>query len=554
MTRRRRVLIGGVILLIAAAVIAVVLVLFLRGLSRPGEATAAFLPADTQVYASINLRPGAGQLRLAREFVSLLQTDAFIDRRNELLEKIEDDTGIHFLDDVEPWIGTDVTFALLSSGPENAEWVVMAQVKDRDSALDFIDDLVRSLSDELHTDFDRDTYRGAQLWIADSEDVAIGITDEYLLIAGNAATLTGMVRDLASPPTRPLAEAPLFMTARESLPEDRVMFTFVQAQELIDSFEEMVGEFGDEAQALAGLKRSTPEYLAISASFLKRGFRLDITSDTPAGAVTLSSDRSVQGPDVLPADTVFILAGVGVGEMWERFWESLEDLEPDAVNEAERFVKDFEESTEINIERDIVNALSGEVALALLPSDIRFNRYEGVESGTVQGLLLAGVQDSQSIERVLDRFVELIQEEGGINFDRVELGGHTVVAPTGDDIDDALMGHSPGYSVTGEWLAVGSTRDSLQRFFDTLSGDIGALTSAPEFARLAGLAPEPHHVLLYADIAAILEMVDRSLDPDARYDYRREVEPLIEPLSTLFITGSATAEQSQVTMVLTLQE
>ncbi|MCH8146287.1 MAG: hypothetical protein IIA55_16385, partial [Gemmatimonadetes bacterium] len=77
-----------------AAVVAVVLFLLFREVSRPGEETAKFLPADTQVYLSINLRPGVGQIMDARGFIAIVQTDDFLDRRDDLLDDFEDETGI----------------------------------------------------------------------------------------------------------------------------------------------------------------------------------------------------------------------------------------------------------------------------------------------------------------------------------------------------------------------------------------------------------------------------------------------------------------------------
>ena len=69
MTRRRTILLfgGGALLIVAAVVVVVVVLLLLRGMSRPGEATARYLPANTQVYISVNLRPGPEQMGLARK-------------------------------------------------------------------------------------------------------------------------------------------------------------------------------------------------------------------------------------------------------------------------------------------------------------------------------------------------------------------------------------------------------------------------------------------------------------------------------------------------------
>ena len=224
---------GKVMLRVGAAllvvVVAVAVFLFLREVSRPGEATARFIPDSAAVYVSINLRPGMSQLRLARGVMDRLQTDDFIRLRDDWLDELEDYTGVHLLDDVTPWIGADVSLALLNADPDEPEWVLMAQIGDRAAAADFMDDLVRFLEDELQTELDSYDRRGVTLWVADDDGLALGLTDEYLFIADSEHTIEDMVDNMESPPSRPLAESRAFIEARESLPAERVMFTFMQA-------------------------------------------------------------------------------------------------------------------------------------------------------------------------------------------------------------------------------------------------------------------------------------------------------------------------------------
>ncbi len=206
MTRRTILLLGGGALLIVAAVVVVVVVLLLlREMSGPGEATAQYVPDSAQVYISLNLRPGNGQLKMGSDLIDRLQTDDFIDRRDELLDEVEDETGINFLDDVTDWLGTDATLVFLNLDADWPEWVFLAQVSDRDAAADFLEDLADYLEDELYTEFDTDRRRGLQLWVADDEDLALGLTDDYLLAADSEDTIEEMLENIDSPPSRSLA-------------------------------------------------------------------------------------------------------------------------------------------------------------------------------------------------------------------------------------------------------------------------------------------------------------------------------------------------------------
>ena len=126
MSLRRWLLLGVATVIVVAVVAVVVVVLFLRSLNQPGEASAKFIPHDAPFYASINFRPGLGQIDLGREVISLLETDKLIDVRDDFLEQVEHETGVHLLDDVRTWLGINVSFAVLDADPDSPEWIVIA--------------------------------------------------------------------------------------------------------------------------------------------------------------------------------------------------------------------------------------------------------------------------------------------------------------------------------------------------------------------------------------------------------------------------------------------
>ena len=553
MTRRRTILLfgGGALLIVAAVVVVVVVLLLLRGMSRPGEATARYLPANTQVYISVNLRPGPEQIGLARNVIDRLQTDDFLDRRDDLLDDAEDETGIHLLDDVTSWIGTDVSLALLDGGADRLEWVLLAQVNDRESAVDFIYDLADFLEGELNTEFVADRRRGVDLWVT-GEDLAVALTGEYMLMADSEDTIDDMLDNLESPPARPLGDSPDFLEARESLPDERVMFMFVQAEEVLETLEDAVGLYEEEEEeVLRQAQRNTPEYVAASASFVDNGIRFELVGETPSRAFTLDGVNRLNSPEALPMDTLVLFSAVGVDQAWEELRDSIENLDPDSQNDFEGFLEDVEDELGVDLERDVIDALTGEVAFALLPSDLGGFLGGGPASGVVEGLLLAGVRDARSIMNALDTFADALEDEG-FDIDRDSLGEYEVVTTRADDI---LGGdYEPGYVVTEEWAVVGSNFDGLEAFYEAVSGETDTLGSQAEFRELAEAVPEPLHYLLYADIAGVLEMVEDALDDDTAKEYRRQVKPLVDQLSAFMLAVSVTDAEIRLSATLTLHE
>ena len=147
--------------ILLAAGIAVFLYIYLPA-SRPGEATAEMMPSNSLAYLSVNFRPGTSQIGLARDFFALLEDSEFQNKFDDLLDEADDDTNIHFLEDVSPWLDTDLTFALLDMesderGSPVPKWVGMVQVSDRELAADFLGDLINYLEDDWNTQFSDDT-------------------------------------------------------------------------------------------------------------------------------------------------------------------------------------------------------------------------------------------------------------------------------------------------------------------------------------------------------------------------------------------------------------
>ena len=543
------------------AVIAIVLLLLLRELSRPGEATAQFIPSSALVYSSINLRPGLGQIDRAVEVGDLLRTDDLLDEEDDLLDEVEEETGIHPLDDVAPWLGTDATFAVLDVDADGdlIEWVAMFQVSDRDEALDFVEKLRDYLEDELWTEFDEEEIGDADVWVADDEDVVIGLTADYLLLADSENTLEDILDNIDSPPARSLADDEQFIAAREALPEGRVMFTYAQIENHMDELEDLVDPRGDAETAWNWAESNTPEYMAASLSFIDRGVRLDLVSEPASSSLSIDSVSEQLSAGVVPEDTLFLLSYAGVTDLWDEMRDALAESDPWADEDLDEFLRDLEEETGVDLERDVIESLTGEVSLAVMPGDLRFSA-DGLDPGDVElegilnVLLLANLEDHRDIEDALESLTDWI-EDAGYDMDSDSIGGYDAVTLSLDQFDEeAVEDYEVGYVLTGSWLALGSSEDSLESFHDAAEGETGSLDSADKYTGLLDIAPVPLHLLMYADAAGIVEMVVDGLDEDSLEDYEDNVQLFVENLDAFIVAGSLTGERWHFTAAVTLKE
>ena len=553
-SRQRFLIFAGTAVLVLAIIVAIILFfLYYRFVDLPGEATAEFIPSDATLYVSFNLRPGLSQIRAAEDFMSLLNTDDFLEKRDEVLEDIEENTGIHPIDDVSPWLGTNISFALLEANPDEPDAVVFVHTKNRDAALDFVDLLIEFLEDVEGADYDSRSYEGARIWeAANSSDGVIGVADDYLLIATSAATIEQMVDNLESPPAEPLAQNADFMRAQESVSSERFMFLYASADGLMEAFEDGFSPFSVLDRSFSQARRSAPDFLAASGSFVDRGFRVDLAAETPSEWFSIQTEDGLESAGAVPADTLALWSTLGIDESWAELQKSIDDDEP---GQAELFQDLLEEEIDIDLESDLIGPLSGEIALALLPSDITFGNLSGdFLSGRVQTLLLLGVEEPQTIEETLGKIVQQI-EDFGMQTNLVPLGDQEAVTWDLSDLGYPFSDYDPGYVVTDEWVAIGSTVDSLEEFHNAASGTADRLESDPEFSRLSDMAPDPAHGLAYFNLAGIFELVESALaGSDMADGYQENVAPFVESLNALFLGWSITEVEARGAIVLSLKE
>ena len=64
----------------------------------------------------------------------------------------------------------------------------------------------------------------------------------------------------------------------------------------------------------------------------------------------------------------------------------------------------------------------------------------------------------------------------------------------------------------------------------------------------------PVHLLFYADLAVLRELVEDSLDEETREEYESDVRPFVEQLSAFLAGGSLTREEVRFTAVVTVHE
>ena len=226
-------LVGSIIGVLVIAIIAVGRVSLLRDHINPvylgtGRIQAreygAIFPDDVVAYSWLTLNPGDGQraemLDIWNRFDEL---DGFHDAVQDLLDELREETDIDFEEDVLPWIGPDMSAALLDFSSFQPSAVAIVGVRDAEAAADFMDLLIGYAEDE-GSDFIDDSEGDFDIWLGENDDGAFALSNNWLVVATDEDALFDTLDMISGDGGKSLADNPGFQEARAALPRPPVRF------------------------------------------------------------------------------------------------------------------------------------------------------------------------------------------------------------------------------------------------------------------------------------------------------------------------------------------
>ena len=149
---------------------------------NPPEHSARYYPRDTIAYGWFTFYPEDGQFEqmmdLWERFNELPEVS---DRLEDLQDDVEDDSGFDFEDELETWIGLDVSAGFFEER-NNPVGMMTIAVRDSENAENFMEKWTEYLEDEQDFDFDADEDSEVSIWTDEDRDLAFALADDVLLI------------------------------------------------------------------------------------------------------------------------------------------------------------------------------------------------------------------------------------------------------------------------------------------------------------------------------------------------------------------------------------
>ena len=411
---------------------------FLATGAQPAEA----LPDSTVAYVSIDLDPSGGQkiaaFRTLDNFPAFdeLGLNADDDIRKWIFERAQDVElcpDLDFGDDVEPWLGDRFAGALVDTGGDFPDTVLVVQVKDEDAA----DAGLTKVRD------------------CAGEDAAWSIADGWALV-GESQDVVDRVADAASDST--LADDGDFThwTGEAGDPGIAALYLAPEAGELLaeqlddgfgfglpglsEGFSDDSSSSADTAAYHAGdgtddLAGALKDFKGAAATirFDDGGLEVEAAGDSGASSAAFtSSDRAGETISTLPADTAFAV-GLAFGEGW--FSDLVEQFADASGDSVDSVLEQLSEETGLDLPADAEALVGDSLALAVGPDfDAGGLFWEPDEDTDTDEGLQAGLKvtgDVDGIEAAIDNLIGTSEADGWI-LDRASSDDAVVVGPNAD--------------------------------------------------------------------------------------------------------------------------
>ena len=562
----------------------------MRG-SEP-ESTARYFPEETVIYSWATFSPGIGQgrqmLDLWNRFEELPKFEETVD---DLLEDLEEETGIDFEEEVLPWVGPDLSLGLMNVTEESGDVVALIGVKDHDVASEFLRELLEYMEDEGVSLEREDDIHGFDVWADWDSDVALALSRDWFLFASAEDALNDVLSLISGEERQSLADTPDFQEARTAMNGDRVMSLYIDLDAGMDLFSDLSGSGADALSDATGVDLAsgadaasdlnTPDWLAVSGSFIDRGIAIEAA--TPLGSDFLGGVALADEPaKLLPDDTLF-LSAVSFEPNMDRWRAELEqytladligsDAADDVIEELPELVPDdfeseidsdstlaealdyvidlIDHSIDIDLEEDLFDHLGGQTAIGV--RDFDFHRVEEVERYAIDVVAMLSYVSGgeEGLMRTVDKLVDLLEDAAGEEFPpraAKDIGAdHEAVMLDVEDLAGETA-YSPGYVFHGGYMIIGSTERALMAVVDSQKGARAALDGTPEYQRARESLPSVLQFLMFLDLHRIIAQMDPDLLAiDADY-----YEILERGFGAIAVGTSTEADHSRTSFVLTL--
>lgn len=458
---------AGIAVILAAAVLYAVLRINAPG--PPAEAAVRLVPAEALAYVHLSTDPDRAQ---DREFLRRLGTFPAV---RALRDRLTAGVGRDFdlVRDVRPWLGDEAAIALLDSGDRAANTLVLLRVRDRRRADEFLRRAVGAQGSA--------PYRGVE--IKRFGPVSATFVSGFMAVGQDESVRAAIDRSQNRGPA--LDTAPGYRRATVGRARARSLDLYLAP----DGVRRVLRPAGGFVGALGGLLDHDKLLgVAASAAHHDDGVRMRVRQSRSAGRGVGFRTELLDEVPRAAAGYAGLRGLDAVGRLFA----------PATAKALRRPLDGALRSAALDLDRDVLRPLRGEVAVSLTP---------GLPVPTFT--LVAKTADERRTREALARLQQPLGEllappvekdAPQPGFEQREVSGTTVFALR------ITPGVELSYAVAKGLLVVSTQADGVARVL----GERASLREAEAFERAVGEVPDTAEAILFLDVGQLLSLAEQA--------------------------------------------
>ena len=515
---RRTLVTTGIVAGVLVLVIGLALLAVRQWLHLGTNHTAKMMPEETGLYVVFN--PGVRQLIQFSnaERLQVLGTPLALAVGSSDLGELAGDldiSGLDFQEDLMPWIGLEIGAGIIDLGNSEIGFALAVTTRNRKAS----DGFLEKVWDQMEaggSSFDETEYSGIPIIfevVRSEEKVAFATFERFVVVADTLETMQKII-DTSQGRSPSLRRNTTYQEVMGRLPGNRAGAIYVP----VDLTKEMT--LGIDMGLLEAYRG-----LGMAFSLERDTIRMDLLRLLDTREMDQKELDHFQRdahrpriPEMLPEDALFVLTG----EDLLAGWEAILGGPLGFLAEVDYIVEGIRDETGIDLREDVLGLMTGEYALVALsdqddPLDLDM---------PLAPLLVAEVPDGDrmQIERsVADLFEELayeFDEENIYNWSGVDV--HMV--------EDTWSDFALGYGFSEDPFFLGLSRTALR---SGVRASEAPLAQGANFRKYMKPLPDKNRGIFYADVAALLRLIERSMSDYEREQFEEEAKPYLEPLLAL---------------------